>query len=116
MKKTIIFLLYRECTYLPPFMTILEAMSDNYSLKVISYEHKGWKQKLEDLYKGKDVSFLSNETQPEATTFKARVGRRLRKDLHIPTAFHTEAERLLAETPHDLLWVIHEETAFEFRN
>lgn len=114
-KKTILFLLNRECTYLPPFMTILEALSDDYSLKVISCEHKGGKQKLEELYKGKDVSFLSNETQSEATTLMARIGRRVRKGLNVSTAFHKEAERLIAETPHNLLWVIHEETAIEFK-
>lgn len=115
-KKTILFLLYRECTFLPPFMTMLEALSDDYSLKVISYEYRDGKDKLEELYKGKAVSFLSNETQSEATTLTARICRRVRKGLHVSTAFHNEAERLIAETPYDLLWVIHEETAFEFKN
>lgn len=115
-KKTLLFLLNKECTYLPPFMTILDSLCEDYCLKVISCEKLGGKEKLEDLYKGRDVSFLSNETQSESTSLTARLGRRVQNNLHIPTAFHKEAERLMQETPHDLLWVIHEETAFEFRN
>lgn len=116
MKKHILFLLNKEVSFLPPFMTILDSLCEDYCLKVISCEHKGGKQKLEELYKGKDVSFLSKETQSDTKTLKDRVGRRVRKDLHIPTAFRKEAERLIAETPHDILWVIHEETAFEFKS
>lgn len=115
-KKTILFLLNREVTYLPPFMAILDSLCEDYSLKVISYEKRGGKETLEELYKGKDVSFLSNIIQSEGTSLTARVGRRVRNSLNIPTAFHKDAERLIAETSHDLLWVIHEETAFEFRN
>ena len=114
-KQTILFLLNRECTYLPPFMTILEALSEEYCLKVISCEHNGGKHKLEELYKGKDVTFLSNETQSEDTSFMARIGRRVRKVLNVSSAFHNEAEEFIAEVHYDLLWVIHEETAFEFK-
>lgn len=115
MKKTILFLLNRDVNYLPPFMAILDSLCDDYSLKVISWEKLGGKEKLEDLYKGRDVSFLSNETQSESTSLTARLVRRVRNNLHIPTAFHKEAERLMQETHYDLLWVIHEETAFEFK-
>lgn len=114
-KKTILFLLNRECTYLPPFMTILDSLCEDYCLKVISCEKLGGKEKLEELYKGRDVSFLSNETQSEGKSLTARVGRRARNSLHIPTAFHKEAERLIQEIHYDFLWVIHEETAFEFK-
>lgn len=114
-KKTILFLLNKECTYLPPFMTILDSLCEDYCLKVISCEKLGGKEKLEELYKGRDVSFLSNKTQSEGKSLSARVGRRIRKSLRIPTVFHKEAESLITETPHDYLWVIHEETAFEFK-
>lgn len=98
-KKTLLFLLNKECTYLPPFMTILESLCEDYCLKVISCEKLGGREKLEELYKGKDVSFLSNETQSVGTSFTARVGRRVRNSLHIQTAFHKEAERIIASTP-----------------
>lgn len=114
-KIIILFVLNKECTYLPPFMTILDSLCEDYCLKVISREKLGGKEKLEELYKGKDVSFLSNETQSEATSISARVGRRVRNSMHIQTAFHKEAERLIHETHSDLLWVVHEETAFEFK-
>ena len=114
-KRTILFLLNRECTFLPPFMTMLEALCDTYCLKVISCEKSGGKKKLESFYKGKDITFLSCEIQKEPLSLAGRICRRVRNDLHIPTAFHKEAAHIIKETPHDLLWVIHEETAYEFK-
>lgn len=113
-KKTILFILNKECTYLPPFMTILDALSDKYSLKVISREKKSGKQQLEDLYKGKDVSFISSAVPEKSRNILSRVIYRIRTILHFPSGFHKEAVDLLT-TPCDLLWVIHEETALEFK-
>ena len=115
MKKTILFLFNREVTYLPPFMAILDSLCDEYSLKVISYEKTEGREHLEQQYAGKDVSFLGREVQSEDKSVTARAKRRISRALHISTAFHKEAVRLMDATPHDLLWVIHEETAFEFR-
>lgn len=114
-KKTILFLLNRECTYLPPFMAILDSLCDNYSLKVISYEKKGGIERLEKLYESKDVEFLYHRIQDDFTSIKERIVRRTNKLLRCKTAYHKEVEKLIAQTPYDLLWVIHEETAFEFR-
>ena len=115
MKKTILFLFNREVTYLPPFMAILDSLCDEYSLKVISYEKTEGREHLEQQYAGKDVSFLGREVQSGDKSVTARAKRRISRALHISTAFHKEAVRLMDATPHDLLWVIHEETAFEFR-
>lgn len=114
-KKTILFLLNTEVTYLPPFMAILDSLCEDYSLKVISYEKEGGKEKLKKLYAGKDIEFLCKEIQSEAKTLTARVKRHINMALHISSAFHKEAVRLIKDTSCDLLWVVHEETAFEFR-
>ena len=115
MKKTILFLLNREVTYLPPFMAILDSLCEEYSLKVISYEKEGGMEKLKRLYAGRDVEFLCKEIQSDAKTLMDRVRTRVNKVLHISSAFHKEAVRVMKDTSYDLLWVIHEETAFDFR-
>lgn len=113
--KSILFLLYRECTFLPPFMTILDSLCDDNCLKVISLESKTGKERLEQLYSGKNVQFLSNVTKEECNTFTQKVERKIRNVLNCQTAYHKEAIKLLSTTEYDLLWVIHEETMFEFR-
>lgn len=115
MKKTILFLIDKEVTCLPPMMAILDSLCDEYLLKVISYEKEGGKEQLEKLYSGKDVEFLSEEIQSDAQKLVARVKRRVNKILHASSAFHKEAVRLMRDTSFDLLWVIHEDTALEFR-
>lgn len=115
MKKTILFLLNKECTYLPPFMTMLDSLSADYSLKVISYESREGRIKLERFYEGKDVEFLSRIYQGEDKSFISRLRRKISRILKYQTPFHKDAYNLIETTPHDLLWIIHEETAFEFR-
>ena len=114
-KKTILFLLNRECTYLPPFMAILDCLCENYCLKVVSRESKDSRIKLEQLYKGRDVEFLYRDPMRKTSPLFSRIGRKLRHILRISSSFHRNASRLLETTPHNLLWIIHEETAFIFR-
>lgn len=113
-KKTILFLLNRECTFLPPFMTILDSLCDCYSLKVISYEKKGGLDNLKKQYYGKDVEFVAQSVQDDSNTITARIVRRVKRIANINSAFHSEALSLIDSTPHDLLWIIHEETLHEF--
>lgn len=115
MKKTILFLINKEVTYLPPFMTILDCLSEEYSLKVISRETKSGRVSIKSLYKDKDVTFLETTNKREGKPLFIRVFEKLRKKLYLFTRFHKEALHYIKTTPHDILWVIHEETAFEFR-
>lgn len=114
-KQTILFLLYRECAFLPPFMTILDSLKDEYSLKVISRETKESLAHLQKQYAGSDVSFLSVEPEKTSRDFKSRVSNRVKNVLHVPAESHKECMRLLEKTQYDLLWIIHEKTAFEFK-
>lgn len=115
-KKNILFLLYRECAFLPPFMTILDCLKDKYSLKVISRESKDSLLHLQKIYANSDVSFLAVSPEENATDLKTRVTNRIKNVLHVPSQSHKECVRLLEETKYDLLWVIHEHTAFEFKD
>lgn len=114
-KKTILFLFYRECTFLPPFMTILDSLYEEYSIKVISCEKKGGIERLEHLYESKDVEFLCRITKDDSISLWTRIWRRISKAIGWETAFHKEVKKRLEQTAYDLLWVIHEETAFEFK-
>lgn len=114
-KKTILFLLYRECSFLPPFMTILDSLCDEYTLKVICCETEDSIKQLQGQYNGRDVQFLSRVRQENGQSLKVRLQRRLKLRGEISGTYRREAEKLVKETDYDLLWVIHEETALEFR-
>lgn len=115
-KQIVLFLFYRECTFLPPFMTILDSLKEEYSLKVISRETNDTLSYLHKLYAGSDVTFLSSPKDEGASSLRTRVKNKFRRFLHIPSQSYKESLRLLQETKYDLLWVIHENTAFEFKD
>ena len=114
MKKTILFLLNKEVTYLPPFMAILDSLCSQYSLKVISYEKVGGVEALRKQYAGRDVTFLSKSTQDTSQQLLSRVKRRAKRMLNVSSDFHKEAKAILDRESYDLLWIIHENTAIEF--
>lgn len=113
-KKTILFLLNRESSFLPPFLTILDALCDSYSLKVISYEKEGELERLRKLYKGKDVEFLYDTPKPSVRSLKERAIGKIKRGLKLKSSFVKDACKLIDTTHHDLLWVIHERTLDEF--
>lgn len=115
-KKTILFLYYRECTSLPPFMAILDALCDDFSLKVICCETEDGQRHLDEHYKNKNVHFLCNIRQENDLSLKVRLQRKLHLRHEVSSKFKSEAEKLIDTTRYDLLWVIHEQTAFEFRH
>ena len=116
MKKTILFLYNKECSSLPPLLTIIDCLCDDYSLKIISYEKKGGIERLKRNYEGKDVEFLGTVEQEEVFSFSSRVCRRLLNLCHQPSPFFREATNTIDNTQYNLLWVIHESTANEFRD
>lgn len=116
MKLSILFLLNKECTYLPPFMAILDSLCDDYQLKVLSYESKEGRAKLNAQYEGKSVEFIETIQRENTKKISARLKGRMRRLLGIGSCFHKEAVKKINTLHYDLLWIIHEETAFEFRN
>lgn len=108
MKKKILFLYSSECYKLPPFLTILDCLKDEYDLSVVSYETSKQRKILEESYP--EVKFMSKLVRPERESFVDKVIRHI----FYPIKFHYEAKRLIQETPHDLLWIIHEKTMVEF--
>ncbi len=114
--KTILFLLYRECTFLPPFMTILDCLKDKYALKVISRESPDSLERLKKQYQGSDVTFLAPAVVEKKRGLVDKVTDRIQSILHTPSNVYKEHLQLLETTQYDLLWVIHENTAYEFKD
>ena len=110
MKKTILFVYSGECHKLPPFLTILDVLHSEYSLKVVSYETIDNQEKLRRTYP--DVAFLSALKRPSKLSFVDKVLRHY----YYPINFHKEVITLIAKTDYDLLWIIHEKTLVEFRS
>ena len=115
-KKTILFLLYRECAFLPPFLTILDCLKEEYVLKVISRETPDSLSHLKIQYADSDVSFLATPKGEISSRLKSRISNKIRNTFHIPSQSYKESLCLLKETKYDLLWVIHENTAYEFKD
>ena len=116
MKKTILFLSNKEVTYLPPFMAILDCLCDEYQLKVLSYESKDGRAKLKAQYDGKDVEFIETSPKKDNRSLSSRLKGRLQRLFGVSSRFHDEAVKIMNTLQYDLLWIIHEETAYEFRN
>lgn len=113
-KKSILFLLNRESSFLPPFLAMLDALCDAYSIKVISYEKEGELDRLNKLYGDKDVTFVYTRPQLVSRSIGNRITGKVRRALDIKSQFVKEAENLIDNIEYDLLWVIHERTLAEF--
>lgn len=116
MKKTILFLSNKEVTYLPPFMAILDCLCDEYQLKVLSYETKDGRAKLNAQYEGKGVEFIETSPKEDNRALSTRLKGRLQRFFGFSSHFHDVAVKIMDSLQFDLLWIIHEETAYEFRN
>ena len=110
MKKTILFIYAGECHKLPPFLAILDALHEEYQLKVLSYETQKQRGLLKSTYH--DVEFLSKSIRPDIESFTDKVIRHL----YYPIKFHQEGKRIIKNTSYDLLWIIHEHTLLEFQD
>lgn len=114
-KKAILFLLYRECTFLPPFMTILDCLKERYALKVISRESPESLERLKKQYQDSDVTFLAPAIVEKKRGGMDKVTDRIQSIIHTPSKVYKEHRQLLETTKYDILWVIHENTAYEFK-
>lgn len=110
MKKTILLVYSGECHRLPPFLTILDALHNEYQLKVISYETQKRSVALRKSYP--DIEFLSNSIRPDAESITDKVIRHI----YYPVNYHREVKKLIEATQYDLLWIIHEKTLLEFQD
>ena len=115
-KKVILFLLNNEVSSLPPLMAMLDCLCKDYSLKVISCEKPGGKDRLESMYQGRDVHFLSNTVKEECLSIYQRVRRKIRRILNVSSRWHKEASLLLQQAAYDVLWIAHENAAIEFKS
>lgn len=116
-KKTIQFLFSGEIFKLPPFMTILDCLKDNFNLKVLCYETAENFKRVMELYQNSGIVFQNAaERQPIPTSFLARVTNRLYKELKIETEFHKQAKKVIELESYDKLWIIHENTLYDIKD
>ncbi len=116
-ENTILFLLNRECSFLPPFMSIIDVLCGKYNLKIISYETLDSLNRLKKLYSNKNVEFLFPVIQkPYPNSTYHRIVNRFKRIIGVKSAFHKSAARLLNQIDYDMLWIVHEDTIYEFKN
>lgn len=96
-------------------MTILDSLCEDYTLKVICCETRESRKQLELLYEGRDVHFLSRVEKDNPRALLTRLQKRFKLRFEISKKFRRESETLIKETKYDILWVIHELTAYEYR-
>lgn len=96
-------------------MTLLDALSNDFSLKVISKETDDSRNYLKSIYKNQDVEFLETTPEQPCNSLIHRAKRHIRRKLKIQSKYNKEACQLLSSTSYDLLWIIHEKTLNEFK-
>lgn len=117
MKKTILFIYYGECFKLPPFLTIIDSLKDEFTIKILCYESENNLSKLQALYISDDVSFINSGNRNVGTrTLSLRIKEKLSRLLKIETTFHNKVKQALHTKDFDKLWIIHENTLFEIRD
>ena len=115
-KKTIVFLFYRECLCLTPFLAMIDGLCKHYSVKVISCEKPGDIDKLEKMYENKDVEFLSKVRQTQLPKVLRSIRARINRNPYVSQDFKKEARKIIETISYDLLWVVHEYTLNEFKD
>lgn len=116
--KKIQFLFSGESFKLPPFLTILDSLKDEYDINVLCYETQANFNRLVELYKANsNISFQNaSERQPVPVTLISRVKAKLKRVLNLETSFHKKAKSIIEKEQYDKLWVIHENTLYEIRD
>ena len=90
--KTILFIYNGECFKLPPFLTILDALCDEFELKVISYETMGNLRKLQEIY-GNKVEFYNVEREYLSNNLFDRAKRKVKRIFKFKTKYYIETEK-----------------------
>lgn len=116
-KKTVQFLFLGECFKLPPFLSIIDALKHDFSIKILCYETQNNYVKLCQRYIGYDVTFDNAAIRFSGKMkFQVRLTNKLKRELKLETAFHKKAKEVIGENQFDKLWIIHEKTLFEVRD
>lgn len=115
-KKKIQFLFSGEIFKLPPFLTILDCLKDEFTLKVLCYETAVNFSKLQDRYQNDDIEFENVSERIIDRSFSNRVKGKLRRSLNVETTFHKKAKEVIGKSNYDKLWIIHENTLEEVKD
>lgn len=113
--KTILFIYSGESSKLPPFLTILDALCNDFKLKVISFETIDQLRRLQEIYKD-SVEFYNIERKKSSNKFFDRCIRKFKRVFKLKTKYYTETKKKLNKIHYDKLWIIHENTLNEIQS
>lgn len=113
-KKQILFIFSGELFKLPPFMTILESLCDEFYIKVMCHETSENLSKLKNIFSKEGIIFENIITRkPLVRDLPTRIKGRVARTLNLESEFHKSIKRRLATEKYDILWIIHENTLAE---
>lgn len=114
MRKTIQFIYSGEIFRLPPFLTILDCLKEDFHLKVLCYETKSNFDRLIEVFHNDNIDFENAaERKLLSASLIARAKRKIRRILKIETIFHKRVKEVLEHREYDKLWIIHENTLYK---
>lgn len=114
--QTILFLYNGECFKLPPFLTILDSLKEEFCIKVVSYETSENLKKIKDIYNNSNVEFLNVLRETPSNGLSTRIVRKVKHMLGCKTKYQIELEKKINDIHFDKLWVIHESTLKDVRS
>lgn len=110
MKKTIILLFKADIFDLPPLFSIIDSLIESYHLVLITQLFNGNKEKLDEIYKDKNLDIISFCPLNKSHKINERIKNRVKR-----LFFKYKVEKFLNSCNYDILWVIHEDSIIIFK-
>lgn len=113
MNKNILLFFKADLFDLPPLISIIDSLKDNYNITLISHLYEGNEEKFNKLYKegGGNVRLINFHPLSKSRSIIKRLENRVKRLL-----FRQKIRRIFPSLNYDMLWVIHEDTMYYFTN
>lgn len=109
MKKTVLLFCKADIFDLPPLITIIDSLKDNYYIVIVSHMYEGNAEKFIEMYKQDDVELITSHPLSKSRSKIERIKNRFKR-----VQFRKEIRRKFPSMQYDVLWVIHEDTMYDF--
>lgn len=109
MKKSVLLFCKADIFDLPPLITIIDSLKDTYSIKLVSQMWEGDAEKFIEMYKHYDVELITSHPLSQSHSKVERIKNRLKR-----VQFRIHMRKLFPSLQYDVLWVIHEDTFYDF--
>lgn len=108
-KKSVLLFCKADIFDLPPLITIIDSLKDNYSIKLVSQMWEGNAQKFLEMYRQGEVELITSHPLSKSRTKVERLKNRYKR-----VQFRKHMRQLFPSITYDVLWVIHEDTLYDF--